>query len=471
MVSNARARENNDGARARAGVLKPWSRERGTLSAAEMPPRPKRAAQPDNEEHEARKRERQSEVVGRVQHLTADATLAYLNDICQRWRLGGDGSYSDSVELAFENFGVAMADDIAMGDPGSFGLRALDEKIHASEMELIALYHKLREHKLLDDPGTLRRTMTCLEQVYYSKRMVLNAFQAKLSVHQLQTTLTPEGLNPFALEPDLDARLGSWSLRFRWIDDNTVPVQKLLLHMLDRAMERNYRRQGDWCFEPVVVNGRNTHAWRPVVTIEGWMYRETQKETNWEQWQWLTASGGTPRTVLDYLTKCTDYSFPELVKDRSTFAFANGVYRARTNAWFPHADSQLPDTVAACKYFALDFPVEHLDAPAADVPTPHLDSIMDFQGWPGDVKAWAYILLGRLLYNLNDLDGWQVIPFFKGMASSGAQRLDAHALTRRRRARTCPLTRTCPPPPRPPQARAPSPSRWPSSFTRTSTWA
>ena len=130
-----------------------------------MPPR-KRV--PDNDEFEARKRERQAAVVSKVQDLNAAETKRYLDDICNKWKLndyGHESTYQDAIELAFHNFGMSFSDDINTEDIGSFGLRALDERIHDHEMELIALYHKLREHKLLDEPETMRRTMTCLEQV------------------------------------------------------------------------------------------------------------------------------------------------------------------------------------------------------------------------------------------------------------------------------------------------------------------
>jgi hypothetical protein len=382
----------------------------------------KRKVAIDNDEFETRKRERQAAVMTKVQDLTQQQTQDYLDQICRRWKLdqhGHDASFQDAIELAFTNFGVDPSLDIQTGDVGSFGLRALDEKIHDHEMELIALYHKLREHKLLENPETLRRTTTCLEQVYYAKRTVLNAFQSKLSVHQLQTTLLDDGANPFALDGELDARLGSWSLRFRWISDDTVPVQKLLLHMLDRAMEKRYRRQGDRCFEPVIINGHDTHAWRSVMTIREWIYNETKKETNWEQWHWLTSNASTPRAVREYLENCCDYSFPELRKDRSTFAFLNGVYRAKTNTFYPHENSSLSKEIAACKFFDVEFPADFVTSAVDAIPTPNLDVIMDFQGWEPAVKRWMYILLGRLLYDLGELDTWQVIPFCKGLASSG----------------------------------------------------
>jgi phage/plasmid-associated DNA primase len=36
-----------------------------------------------------------------------------------------------------------------------------------------------------------------------------------------------------------------------------------------------------------------------------------------------------------------------------------------------------------------------------------------------EVSRWMYALIGRLIYEVNELDGWQVLPFLKGAASSG----------------------------------------------------
>jgi hypothetical protein len=376
----------------------------------------------DNDDFEQRKRERQAVVVAKVQNLDSEGCRAYLDLISRRWRLDDHGStlsFQDAIDMAFENFGLDLSGDVQVADVGNFGFRALDERIHEHEMELIALYHRLKENGHLEDQAILRKTTSCLEQVYYGKRMVLNAFQAKLGVHQLQSALLEDGTESVKFDEDIDARLGSWSLRFRWIDDDTNPQQKLLLHMLDRAMERKYRRQGDWCFEPVLIDGLDTHAWRQVMTIKEWMYTETRKETNWEQWHWMTSGPSVSKCVVDYLTNCVDHSFPEIRKDRSTFSFLNGVYRAKENRFYPHAGSALSNSIAACKFFHHDFPSDLIDGDPLDIPTPYFDSIMDYQGWEPEVKAWMYILMGRLLYDLGELDAWQVIPFAKGAASSG----------------------------------------------------
>lgn len=355
--------------------------------------------QVDNDADEARKRERQAAVVAKVQDLDDVGTRRYLDDIATRWQIdAASQSFQDVITRAFDNFGMDVASDLDLEDMGSYGLRLLDERIHDHEVEMIALYHKLREHGLFDDEQIRLRAMKCIEQIYYAKRAVLSSFQGKLSIHQMHCEME--------LDADLDARLGSWSLRFRWINDDTNPVQKLLLHMLDCAMEKRYRRQGNWCFEPIIIDGHNTHAWRPVMEIKQWLYEETRKETNWEQWQWLTASANNAKTVVEYLTNCSDYSFPELRKDRSTFAFTNGVYRAREDKFYPlGGEDTLAESIAACKFFPYEF-LEY--GPDQDIPTPHLESIMDYQGYSEEVKQWMLIALGRLLYELNDLDGWQV---------------------------------------------------------------
>jgi hypothetical protein len=375
----------------------------------------------DNEGFEQRKKERQAVVIARTQNMSSEESRTYLDTLCRRWKLSdvaGELTFQDAIDMAFENFGLDATGDVDLTDVGSFGIRALDERIHEHEMELIAMYHVLKSHGHLDDAAVVRKIMACFEQVYYGKRLVLNAFQAKLGAHQLH--LADEGAD-HTLDEDTEKLLGSWSLRFRWVDDETNPVQKLLLHMLDRAMERKYRRQNDWCFEPVLVDGYDTHAWRGVMTIREWMYTETRKETNWEQWLWMTSGTSAPKAVEEYLRNCVDYSFPELRKDRTTFAFRNGVYRSRDNAFYPHAGSTLPGSIAACKYFDREFPDElvHDDVDPRDIPTPHFESIMNYQGWEPEVKVWMYTLLGRLLYSVGQLDSWQVIPFVKGQASSG----------------------------------------------------
>lgn len=342
--------------------------------------------------------------------------LLLLDELHNQWELDSKISNLDAfARLAFKNFGLDFNSDIDMNAVGEFGLRDLDEIIERHEQQAIALFNAIKEKDPRGErPELQHRATKIIEMVYYAKRVVLSAFQARLAVHELHSAEAK-------LDPDLDALLGSWTLRFRWIDQTrSTPLQKLLLHLLDTAMENRYRKHGGYVYEPIVVNGFETHAWRQVCDIKDFVYNSAKKELHWEQWSNLTASGNNAKLAVEHLTNSNDYQFPFLRKDRSVFAFRNGVYIAREDRFyrFGSDDEPLSDSVVAAKFFD-----DELDTFSGmewrDIPTPNLQKIMDYQEWPSSVCDWMYILLGRLLYCVNEMDGWQVMPFMLGNAAAG----------------------------------------------------
>lgn len=369
---------------------------------------PKRKAEEDAEDLE-RKRAVTEAIKERIQILDEDAAIRYLDTICVRWQLESPpSSFDHLMALAFHNMGGDVLADIDREQTGSYGMRALDDTIHEHELEAMALYHKLRELELLGDEDTHRRIHKCLECIYYAKRIVLSTVQAKIA-------LVEDDLD---LDADLDARLGSWSLRFRWMSDDVNEVQKLLLHLLDAAMEKKYRKYGDLIFEPIEVDGYCTHAWNRVGEIKDFVYSECQKELQFEAWSNLTAKNTNAKAVITYLEQCDDIQFPRLKKDRGVWAFRNGVYRARTDTFHRFGvDPPLSKDIVACKYFDMEF--ETYEGDWREIPTPAVQGILDYQGFSREVCTWFYILAGRMLYTLGDRDGWQTIPFLKGQAGSG----------------------------------------------------
>lgn len=406
------------------------------------------------EDQRKRRRSREKEISRNLRALDAGAAQELLHVLCRRWKLCDEGrvmSFEEQTARMFSQFGLDFQDnmvDALDGDRGSFGLRAVDDAINDAELEAIGLYHRMHELGLLpetrqavegedasdedaaaaDEPNdepdvdpekkaALKRVVKVLEMIYYAKRVVLSAFQAKLAVHQLHSE---DGT--LDLATDLDARLGSWALRFRYIG-KTNPLQNLLLFLLDGAMEKKFRKNNGWMHEPIFNNGQSMYAWRPVCEIREFVYSMLRKETAWEQWCNATASGmKNVSGAVEYLTNCHDYQLPELHKQQGVYSFRNGVYLCEHDDFHAFDDATrdpLPDDIVACKYFDLDFR-DHKDVRNwRDIPTPHLQSIFDHQEFEPDVSDWMYTLLGRLLYPLNKLDSWQIIPFFHGAASSG----------------------------------------------------
>jgi hypothetical protein len=211
------------------------------------------------------------------------------------------------------------------------------------------------------------------------------------------------------------------------VDDKVSPYQSLLLHLLNRAYCNGYRRYKEQC----CIQIRNTRAWKPVKEIKDFVYDETQKEDQYEMWKNLTSKGSTVADVIKHLTNCRDHQFPEIQKNRHVWSFKNGILIGKN--WseeirgfvikFYEYDSPefacLDSTIVSSKYFNLDFdPFVNVED-WYDIPTPHMQKILDYQNFPEDVCRWLYVFCGRLCFDTNDLDGWQVIPFLKGIARSG----------------------------------------------------
>lgn len=392
----------------------------------------KRPVPADEAERRETRRRVDSELTENLRRLDAPGALAKLESLCRDWQLDQQAAtFEEQLMGMFHRFGLNYRDNLVGAlavDRGSFGLREVDDRINEAELQAIGLYHRLHHLGLMPEStdcadetkrATLRRSLAVIEAVFYAKRVVLSAFQHKLAVHQLH--LEDGDLD---LAPDLDARLGVWALRFRYIDaSKTTPFQTLLLYLMDAAMEKRYRKYGGWMYEPIHVDGRNTHAWRPVVEIKDFVYANLRKETSWEQWCNATSAGLKNITnAVDYLTNCNDYQLPKLVKQRGVYAFPNGVYIAPDDAFHPFDETTRPlsEDVVACKYVPHPF---DRDAAALEdwraIPTPALQSIFDYQGFEPVVCDWLYALLGRMLYELRERDGWQVVPYLLGAAASG----------------------------------------------------
>lgn len=200
--------------------------------------------------------------------------------------------------------------------------------------------------------------------------------------------------------------------------------QKMLLHVLRYAWQLGYRRSDDAVFEQVFVNDKPTGAWRRVCSLEELVYKATKRSDRFDQWINLTSAANNATAAAQYLRVCDDFEIPKIEKNRHVFAFSNGVYISRCNAFYAHgAVPQEYLGFAASKFFDAELPLDALDCEDwKDIATPSFQSILTHQEFDANdvgVDRWMYVMIGRLLYEVGEKDNWQVIPFLKGMAGSG----------------------------------------------------
>jgi len=218
--------------------------------------------------------------------------------------------------------------------------------------------------------------------------------------------------------------------------EKATAFQKCLIITLKEAYRAGYRRyKGHCCEEIKTIDGYRTRAWNPIFTIEEFVYSLPKKESNFVNWKNFTSKGSIFRDVIDNISKCQDAQFPEIKKRRHVWSFKNGVFVGKEwipdrgvydCRFYPYKSDKyacLDPSIVACKYFDQQFDdFSHVED-WTKIPTPYFDSVLKYQKLDDEVCNWAYVMGGRLCFDVGEMDGWQVIPFFKGIARSGKSTL------------------------------------------------
>tara|TARA_Y100000389_G_scaffold129640_1_gene127109 strand:- start:1077 stop:3080 length:2004 start_codon:yes stop_codon:yes gene_type:complete len=332
-----------------------------------------------------------------------------LNDLEIKWGIRNKIDYQKTLSTAIRNFKL---------DGDSMTMDKIEIGYKHCLYEIISIHLRFSKENLFDDDEHDYRSIfnSIFETISYSEKLVRSLLRIKLAnMMEMITDTNDIGLS-----------------RFSVIDyEKNSPFQNLLLYLLDYAYDHNYMRYGGDVYEQIYSpQGYSTCAWKPCMSIEELVMTATKKEVSYEQWHNMTSAKGNREQAIEYMKCCKDPQFKDLVKDRHVFAFRNGIYIANADDskqdlydYFYEFDSNepfyLPNDIVASKYFDLDFN-NHLECKNwSEIPTPFLESIMNYQEFPEGVKQWMYILLGRLIYEVNELDQWQVMPFLKGQAGTG----------------------------------------------------
>jgi hypothetical protein len=257
-------------------------------------------------------------------------------------------------------------------------------------------------------------------------RLVLKKIEAAQQLVQgISTLWTAETMQPSDFPPDDH---GLW--RFMPPESNAEmsPGQRLKIFVLTDIMKSGYRRYRSSLMTRVVTpEGYTTCAWKVAMNFKEYARElSSRRLLNPQVWLDMTSGQGwsPAKSLIEYLENSDDPEVPWLKPDRHVFSFRNGVYLAKDEVFIPYdriehyyPTGQLP---CACKHFDLRFNPEWLlaDDPMK-IETPAFDTILDAQELPDNVKRWVYALCGRLMYNVAEVDRWEVFIFFKGLACTG----------------------------------------------------
>lgn len=216
-------------------------------------------------------------------------------------------------------------------------------------------------------------------------------------------------------------------------DAKLNPYQEVLVGWLNHFDRHNYRKyQGLVMNQIMTTSGFSTSAWAPVKiienpTIEKYLFNCIDKETDYDLWLKMSSRPGIVKDVASFLDNTSDVQFPSVDKDRSIWSFRNGVLNGRD---LEFTEYPCKPTKSAAKYFDATFDPKWMseDTEWYSISTPNLQRILNYQEFPAEVCMWAYAFIGRLCFEVGDLDDWQVMPFFKGLAGTGKSTVLFHVV-------------------------------------------
>ena len=364
-----------------------------------------------------------------IQNSDAEQILTYITHLEEQWCLNCQGDRMVPLTNGFKRYYSEDQLD-ASGLPVELDIECVCEKHRRTQTFLGQMYHRAKSLEISDDDSEdingnefkvsnrINRLIDMSDDAYES--VFRYARQFERINHPTYVPINPEADHTRFRKNTLDT-------------ENITPYQNLLLALLRNTYEMNYRRyKGHCCSQIKTIEGCYTKAWKAIMPISEFVYDIAQKETNGDVWKDLTQKASNARDATNHLTNCKDMQFPEIKKNRNYWSFSNGVFAGKLiNSkdgsyfckFFPYESNDfrcLDPCVVSSKFFDKPFNKDFLDIPDwYDIPTPHFQSILDYQKFDEDVSKWMYVLGGRLCFDVGELDGWQVIPFLKGVAMSG----------------------------------------------------
>ena len=357
-----------------------------------------------------------------------------LEDIVARletyWSVKGTLTFEEPLRLSYKRFYSPHELD-ENGQPLHYEIKSLCEYYDSKKNLLAEIYHRANTLGIIDledndDLKLSRRINSIFNQMEDLWQILFRTARMYERVNYASADNTEAGTDPNIFMPSV----------IKDIEELEV-FQKVLIVILRELYENNIRKyKGYCCIQIRTPDGFNTRAWQQTEHIKDYVHRTAPKESRFDLWKELTSRGCTTiNQIIKYLEDCHDMQFPEIKKNRHLWSFSNGLFYgrkwcAKTGLYkcefYPYTSPQaqnLDPREVSSKYFPIEFDDYSHFENWYDIPTPYFDQVLRSQNFEEDVCKWMFVMIGRLCFDLNDLDHWQIIPFLKGIARSGKSTL------------------------------------------------
>jgi hypothetical protein len=353
------------------------------------------------------------EIVGiktRFENSTEEELISYLHSFSNKWILNNNKCVTNFVNQAVNNFG--LTENFTYDELNTNYKKCLYNVVYLQQ----SLINKNDNDSMFEE---YKKTFNKIfESIDYAVK-ILKMGNIIINSHSDENIKISDDLGLLRfLEPN--------------IETNT-PFQNLLLFLLDSIYITGLQRYQGSLYEKITHNGYFTHAWKEKMTIKNFIYDKTQYCMDYRQWHNVTSNMGNVKNAIDFLENCQDPRVTDLNKDRHVFAFKNGIYNCKEETiidgvkmyvdhfyeYGSEITKSLDLNVVASKFFNTTFNNFDSVDDWYQIPTPYFQSILNYQDFNEEVSRWIYVFVGRLFFNLGELDNWQVALFLEGVAGSG----------------------------------------------------
>lgn len=363
-----------------------------------------------------------------IQSLNIEELMTFLTQLETMWKINEKNDKYVSFHLGYERF-FNKAQLESDGVPKVIDIENVACQQVRMKNRLGELFHKA------NDLGILNTEDDCEMKISMRINRLIDQVDDAYHIVSRNARIYERINNPtyVPINPESDPSIFRCST-IAGIEELT-DFQQAILAILNKLYQTNTKRYKEQCCSQIMTkNGAPTRAWKSINTIEKYIYGMAQKETWFDLWKLLSGKPHTYSSVVQHLTKCIDMQFPEIIKDRHVWSFKNGIFIGKkwsdkSGSWectfYPYESKEfknLDQSIVACKYFDKEFE-NYTEDNWRDIPTPYFDAVLKYQNFEDEVCNWMYVMGGRLCYEVNEMDGWQVIPFLKGIARSGKSTL------------------------------------------------
>ena len=364
--------------------------------------------------------------------------LVYLvNELYNIWTRGRSASRGANVIVDPQGIAYCLFVGQLVGVKLNQGI--IEHKMSEFTQQIMSVIGAHQMHNFADSSipehnlslSKMNSVMMATQNAY---RMLLHACAMQFALNPATESIVPSKDVLFFVE---NFRL--FKVRF----EEAKPLQKLILYMIAVASQKRYRRYQNGVYaEKITEDGYRTHFWERVMSMEDFIRSECVRQNNYEMWA-IHSEKRIMEAALDFLCKFHDLEFPFVRVDRHVFSFRNGIYFAANRYFRPYSSGQLnwgadstfvsrkdilgqtnmqrrATTNSSANYFDVDF----CEYPSWDVvPTPAVDKVLNDQKIPLEAQRVVWAMLGRILYEVGELDDWQVVCWMLGKANTGKSTL------------------------------------------------